>query len=60
MMHMVRKQGLKIAVSGAEVEAFVRLLRANLTSLPAEVVAEHLGLFDHAVKSHWLAIQGRH
>jgi GNAT superfamily N-acetyltransferase len=54
---LARKQGLKIAVSGAEAEAFVRLPRADLTSLAAEAVAEHLGLFDHAQKSHWVALQ---
>jgi GNAT superfamily N-acetyltransferase len=57
MMRLARKQGLKIAVSGAEAEAFVRLPRADLTSLAAEAVAEHLGLFDHAQKSYWVALQ---
>ena len=59
MMHLARKQGLKIAVSGAEAEAFVRLPRADLTSLATEAVAEHLGLFDHAQKSYWMALQTR-
>ena len=59
MMHLAHKQGLKIAVSGAEAEAFVRLPRANLTSLAADAVAEHLGLFDHAQKSYWLALQAQ-
>jgi GNAT superfamily N-acetyltransferase len=57
MMHLARKQGLKIAVSGADAEAFVRLPRADLTSLATEAVAEHLGLFDHAQKSYWVALQ---
>ena len=59
MMHLARKQGLKIAVSGAEAEAFVRLPRPDLTSLAAEAVAEHLGLFDHAQKSYWVALQAQ-
>jgi len=59
MMHLARKQGLKIAVSGADAEAFVRLPRADLTSLAADAVAEHLGLFDHAQKSYWVALQAR-
>jgi GNAT superfamily N-acetyltransferase len=59
MMHLARKQGLKIAVSGAEAEAFVRLPRADLTSLAVEAVAEQFGLFDHAQKSYWVALQGR-
>ena len=59
MMHLARKEGLKIAVSGVDAEAFVRLPRADLTSLAAEAVAEHLGLFDHAQKSYWVALQAR-
>jgi hypothetical protein len=59
MMHLARKQGLKIAVSCADAEAFVRLPQADLTSLVAEAVAEHLGLFDHAQKSYWAALQAR-
>jgi GNAT superfamily N-acetyltransferase len=59
MMHLARKQDLKIAVSGAEAEAFVRLPRADLTSLAADAVAEHVGLFDHAQKSYWLALQAQ-
>jgi hypothetical protein len=53
------RQRLKIAVSGAEAEAFVRLPRADLTSLAAEAVAEQLGLFDHAQKSYWVALQAQ-
>jgi GNAT superfamily N-acetyltransferase len=59
MMHLARKQGLKIAASGAEAEAFVRLPRADLTSVAAEAVAEQLGLFDHAQKSYWVALQAQ-
>ena len=59
MMHLARKQGLKIAVSGADAEAFVCLPRADLTSLAAEAVAEHLGLFDYAQKSYWVTLQAR-
>lgn len=57
MMRLARKQGLKIAVSGADAEAFVHLPRGNLSSLATEAVAEHLGLFDHAQKSHWLSLR---
>ena len=46
-------------MSGADAEAFVRLPQADLTSLVAEAVAEHLGLFDHAQKSYWAALQAR-
>lgn len=57
MMRLARKQGLKIAVSGAEAEAFVRLPPANLASLSTEAIVEHLALFDHAQKSCWLALR---
>jgi hypothetical protein len=57
MLHLARKQGLQVAVSSGEAEAFVRLPRASLTSLAAEAVAEQLGLFDHAQKTHWLALR---
>lgn len=59
MMHLARKRGLKIVVSGAEAEGFVRLPRADLASLATEVASEHVGLFDHALKSGWLSLQGR-
>ena len=59
MMCLAHKQGLKIAVSGAEAEAFVQLPRADLTSLAAEAVAEQLGIFAHAHKSYWLVLQAR-
>lgn len=58
MIHLARKLDLKVAVSGPEAEAFVRLPRADLTSLAAEVVVEHIGLFDLALKSGWLALRG--
>ena len=59
MMHLARKKGLTIAVSGAEAEAFVGLARADLRSVASEAVTEHVGLFDHAQKAYWLALQGR-
>ena len=59
MMHLAHKEGLKIAVSGAEAETFVRLPRPDLGSLAADAVAEHLGLFDHAQKSYWVKLQAR-
>ena len=59
MMHLAHKHGLKVAVSGAEAEAFVRLPCPDLTSLAADAVAEHLGLFDHAQKSYWVKLHAR-
>ena len=59
MMHLARNRGLTVATTGAEAEAFVRLARADLTSVTSEVGAEHVGLFDHAQKAYWLALQRR-
>jgi GNAT superfamily N-acetyltransferase len=59
MMNLARKQGMKIVVSGADAEAFVKLPRADLASLATEAVAEHVGLFDHALKSGWQALHSR-
>ena len=60
MMSLARKQGMTIAVSGADAEAFVKLPRADLASLATDAVAEHLGLFDHALKAGWQALHGSH
>ena len=59
MMRLARKQDLKIVVSGAEAEAFVRPPRSDLGCVAAGTVAEHLGMFDHVQKSRWLALQGQ-
>lgn len=58
MLHLARKQGLKVAISSGEAEAFVRLPKPSLRSVASEAVAEQLGLIDHAHKSHWLALRG--
>ena len=58
MLHLARKQGLQVAVSSGEAEAFVRLPRPSLRSLASEAVADHLGLIDHAHKAHWVALRG--
>jgi len=57
MMRLARRQGLRVAVSGPEAEAFVRLPGPDLESVATEAVAEHLGLFDHAQKSYWLSLR---
>lgn len=56
MLHIARKQKLKVVVSMGEAESFARLRRASLGSLVTDAVAEHIGLVDHAFKSHWLAL----
>lgn len=57
MMHLARKKGLKIVASGAEAEAFVSLPRSDFANLATDAVSDQLGLFDHALKSHWLALR---
>jgi GNAT superfamily N-acetyltransferase len=57
MMHLARKQGMQIAVSRGEAEAFVHLPQRDLTSLAVEAVAEQLALVDHAQKAYWLALR---
>lgn len=59
MMHLARKKGLKIVSSGAEAEAFVRLPRLDLASLATDAVSDQVGLFDHALKSHWLVLRAQ-
>jgi len=58
MMHLARKQDLKIAVSGAEAEAFVRLRRADLTSLAADASPSTL-VSSTTPESYWLALQAQ-
>lgn len=57
MMHLARKKGLTIASSGAEAEAFVRLPRSDLANYASDALSDHIGLFDYALKSHWLALR---
>jgi len=58
MLHLARKQGLQVAISSGDAEAFVRLPKPSLRSLASEAIAEKVGLVDHAHKSHWLALRG--
>jgi GNAT superfamily N-acetyltransferase len=55
MLHLARKQGLHVAISSGEAEAFVKLPQPSLSSVAAEVYAEQIGLLDHAQKSQWEA-----
>ncbi|MDT4872315.1 hypothetical protein D3C87_1717970 [compost metagenome] len=57
MLHLARKQGLQVAISSGEAEAFVRLPPRNLRSLASEAMAEQFGLIDHAHKAQWLALR---
>ncbi len=58
MLHLAKKQGMQVATSSGEAEAFVHLPRRSLRSLTGETVSAHLGLIDHAYKSHWLLMRG--
>lgn len=57
MMRLARRQGLHVALSQGEGEAFVQLPQASLASVASEAVAESLAVFDHAQKAQWLALR---
>jgi GNAT superfamily N-acetyltransferase len=51
MMHLARKQGMSIKSSRGEADAWLELPPADASSYVIEVLAEHLGQFDFALKS---------
>ena len=51
MMHLARKQGMRVAVSAGEADAFLEIPRTDARSLAQGVMEEHVGLFDHALKT---------
>jgi GNAT superfamily N-acetyltransferase len=50
MMHIARKSGMRIVTDAGEADAFLELPPAGLTTATQELVAERIGLFDHALK----------
>jgi hypothetical protein len=50
MMHLARKQGMRIATEQGESDAWLALPRADASSYAHELLAERLGLFDFALK----------
>lgn len=57
MMHLACKAGLNIVTTGSDAEAFLKLPKTYLRNLTVELMAEQLGLFDHAQMAYWLALR---
>lgn len=50
MMHLARKQGMRIATERGESDAWLRLPPADASSYADQLLAERVGLFDFALK----------
>jgi GNAT superfamily N-acetyltransferase len=55
MMHLARKQGMRIAAAGGEADAHLALPPASPASIAQALLAERVGLFDYALKSQFVA-----
>jgi GNAT superfamily N-acetyltransferase len=53
MMHLARKQGMRIVADGREADAHLVLPPATPASFAQAVFDERLGLFDYALKSQY-------
>ncbi len=53
MMHLARKQGMKVVVASGEADARLDLPPANASSFTQALLAERVGLFDYALKSQF-------
>ena len=51
MMHLARKQNMKIVTEAGEADAWLALAPADAASLFGEVFAQRVALFDYALKS---------
>ncbi len=51
MMHLARKQGMRIAAASGEADAHLALPPASPSSITGALLAERAGLFDYALKS---------
>jgi GNAT superfamily N-acetyltransferase len=51
MMHLARKQGMRIAAASGEADAHLELAPASPSSITGALLAERAGLFDYALKS---------
>jgi len=58
MMHLARKQGMRIATEQGESDAWLELPRADASSYANELFAERIGLFDFALKRQLYAVRG--
>ncbi|MDA8107408.1 MAG: GNAT family N-acetyltransferase [Betaproteobacteria bacterium] len=55
MLHLARRQGMRVATEAGEADAYLDLAPADPASIAAELLAERVGLFDFALKSQFLA-----
>jgi RimJ/RimL family protein N-acetyltransferase len=53
MMHLARKQGMRIVADAGEADARLALPPANAASFAQAVLDERVGLFDYALKSQF-------
>lgn len=53
MMHLARKQGMRIAAASGEADAHLALSPASPASIAQAMLAERVGLFDYALKSQF-------
>lgn len=53
MMHLARKQNMRIVAASGEADAHLTLQPANPASLAQALLAERVGLFDYALKSQF-------
>jgi hypothetical protein len=57
MMHLARKQGMRIAAASGEADAHLALQPASPASIAQALLAERVGLFDYALKAQFVAAQ---
>ncbi len=53
MMHLARKQGMRIAAASGEADAHLELAPASAASFAKALFAERVGLLDYALKSQF-------
>jgi GNAT superfamily N-acetyltransferase len=57
MMHLARKQGMRIVAESGEADAYLELSPGDPSSIARELFAERVGLFDYALKSQLQAVR---
>ena len=57
IMHLARKQGMRIVTERAESDAWLELPPADVSSYVHELLAERLGLFDFVLKRQLYAVR---
>lgn len=57
LMRLARRHGLQIVAEGGEADGFIALPAPDASTHAAELVAERVGRFDHALKSQTLALR---